>query len=356
MIATVNSQSLANELRALNKIIPSKPAIAILSHVLLRADTAGLQFWATDLEVGLSCQCAAQVSEAGSVALPLGRFLSLVEQFNDGDVVISVVDGKVTVICGAFRSKLQALPTKDFPLAPPVDGATNVIDGEAFRRLLSRTRYGINATAQKFVLQGALLNFAGEAAVMVTTDGKRLAIATASRTGTDASMIIPAKALDVLSGSEGDVEVTLGPKHLHFAYGTRMLISRTLEGRFPAYERIIPRENNLKITVSRADLTAALKRIVLVSEDDRATYVLIEPGRITLAARSAEVGQADEAVAAEYDGAPLKVRINGSYLLDFLGAAQGSTIELHMKDADSALLCMDGEDHVGVIMLMRGTK
>ncbi len=99
---------------------------------------------------------------------------------------------------------------------------------------------------------------------------------------------------------------------------------------------------------------AALKRIVLVSEDNRATYLQIEPDRLTLAARSAEVGQADEAVRAEYAGVLLKVCVNGGYVLDFLEAAAGATVTLQLKDANSTMLLTDGEDHVGVVMLMKG--
>jgi DNA polymerase-3 subunit beta len=358
MQITVNSQALATELRAMNRIVPAKPAIAILSHVLLTANAStangDLNFWATDLEVGLSSSCQATVMQPGKVALPLARFLSLVEQFQDGDVSIAVEDAKVAVTCGAFRSKLAALPAGDFPLAPPVDGQSNILDGDAFRQLIARTRYAINATSQKYVMQGALLTLAGPAAAMVATDGKRLALATAARTGTDASMVIPAKALDVLASSAGDVEVTVGPRHLHFSYGGQSLSSRMIDGKFPTYERIIPRDNDKVVTVSRHDLSAALKRIVLVSEDNRATYLLIESGTLTLASRSAEVGQADEAVRAEYDGPSLKVCVNGSFVLDFLEAASGATIALHLKDANSAMLMMDGEDHIAVLMLMKG--
>ena len=355
MIVTVNSQHLAGELRLLNKIVPTKPAIVILSHVLLQADERGLHLWATDLEVGLSTDCQAAVTQPGKVALPLARLLSLVEQFPNADVSIQADDTKIAIACGAFNGRLQALPANDFPAAPPVDGQMNVIDGDDFRRLIARTRYAINATAQKFAMQGALLTLHGTGAVMVTTDAKRLALATATRAGTDASMIVPAKALDALANADGaEVEVTVGRRHLHFTYGGRTLTSRTIDGKFPAYERIIPRDNDKVVTVGKGDLTSALKRVILVAEDDRRTYLAITTDKITLAARSQEVGQADEAVRAEYAGVPLKVCVNGGYVLDFLEAAQGTTVQMHFKDANGAMMMMDGEDHVGVIMLMKG--
>ena len=186
-------------------------------------------------------------------------------------------------------------------------------------------------------------------AAMVATDSKRLALATASRTGADANVIIPAKTLDMIGDA---TEMTIGERHLFFTSGDRTLVSRTLDGQFPAYERIIPRDNGLIVVVSRQALMAALKRVVLVSEDNKATYLNMSSGLIELSSASAEVGSAVEPVVASC-AFELKVCCNGEYILDFLNAARNETIQLHLKDAKSALMMTDGDDHVGVAMLMR---
>jgi DNA polymerase III subunit beta len=354
MNVAVNSQRLATELRLLNKVVPSKPAIAILSHCLMSADDHGFNLYATDLEIALSTDCQASVSMPGETALHVARLLSLVEQFPDDDVIIQADGAKVLVSCGAFKSRLQAMPVTDFPRPPQVEGDSSTLDGASLRQMIGRVRYAINATAQKFVMQGALLTLSGQVAAMVATDGKRLALTTSGREGKDERIIIPIKALDMLAGSDAaEVELTVGPKHLHFTSQGRLLTSRTIDGQFPAYDRIIPRDNELAVTVSKGVLMAALKRIVLVSEDNKATYFSITPGAIELSSQSAEVGQAIEAVACAYDGAPLKVCVNGEYVLDFLQAASGASVTLKFKDAKSAMLLMDGEDNVGVIMLLR---
>jgi DNA polymerase-3 subunit beta len=351
---TVNSQVLATELRLLNKVVPSKPAIAILSHCLMSADDHGFNLYATDLEIALSTDCQASVSMPGKTALPVARLLSLVEQFPDDDVIIQADGTKVLVSCGAFKSRLQAMPVTDFPRPPQVEGGSSIIDGASLRQMIGRVRYAINATAQKFVMQGALLTLSGQVAAMVATDGKRLALTTSGREGKDERIIIPIKALDMLAGSDAaEVELTVGPKHLHFASQGRLLTSRTIDGQFPAYDRIIPRDNELSVVVSRTALMAALKRIVLVSEDNRAVYFNVSAGKLELSSQSAEVGQAVEPLAVEYTGDALKVCVNGSYVLDFLEAASGAQVTLKFKDAKSAMLLMDGDDSVGVIMLLR---
>lgn len=354
MNVTVNSQVLAAELRLLNKVVPTKPAIAILSHALFRADDA-LSLYAMNLELSLGMSCEAQVADPGAVALPVAKLLALVEQFTDTDVMIAAEKSKVTVKCGTFISKMQAMPVADFPVPPVPIGQAIQLDATSIQQLISRTRYAVSATSSKYVLQGALLTLLGPIAAMVATDSKRLALGIAGRAkGPDCRVVIPAKALDALGSLVGDVELTIGARHLFFLAGRRLITSRTIDAQFPAYERIIPRDNDKVLQFNRSALSAALRRLLLVAEDDAAVYFAVSEGIAELTSASAEVGSAAEPVLVAYAGPPITVCINGSYVLDFLNAMTGDTLTMALKDANSAALLTDGDDHVGVIMLMRG--
>ncbi len=354
MNLTVNSQALATELRLIAQIVPSKPAIAILSHVLLTADDA-LGLWATDLEVGLNATCRATVHEPGSLALPAAKLLALVEQFVDGDVTLATEGRMVTIRCGAFKGRLQAMPTDDFPSQPEAEGPTSVVDGDDLRGIIVKTRYAVNAGGSRHILKGALLKLTSAGAAMVATDAKRLAMATTASRGPDVLVIVPAKALDALTSHlAGDCELTVGPKHLFFASNGRTLTSRTIDGTFPAYERIIPTDNQVVLEVDRAALSAALRRVNLVSEQNQAVYFAATTGQLTLSSSSVEVGSADEVVDMPYDGPPVKVCMNGDYVLDFLNVATGASVVVNVKDAKTGVLFTDGMDHVGVIMPMKG--
>lgn len=354
MNVVVNSQTLAAELRLLNKVVPTKPALAVLSHALFQAGE-GLHMWATDLEVGLNTSCQATVNEPGMAALPVAKFLSLVEQFADGDVVLASDKQHVTVACGAFKSRLQTLPAADFPQAPVVEGTTSTIDGDVLKGLIERTRYAINASVTKYTLKGALLILNDKGAAMVTTDGKRLALTSGNRTGPDAQFIVPTKALDMLTSHLADTcDVTVGASHLFFVSGGRLLTSRTIDGQFPAYQRIIPKENTRIVTVDRTALSSALRRVNLVAEDSAAVYFDVAQGQMTLSASSAEVGSADEVVMVAYEGDPMKVCINGRYVLDFLNVAVNDAVTLALRDPNTAMLLSDGESHIAVIMPMKG--
>lgn len=356
MNLTCNSQRLAAELRLLNKIVPTKPAIQILSHVLLEADGGGFSLYATDLELGLLTTCPARVHEPGRAALPVAKLLALVEQFPDSDVSIAVLGQFIVIQCGAFKSKLQTSDADDFPDRAVPDGLTNTLDADALRQLIASTRYAVASTSNKYVLRGALLTLSGPVAAMVATDSKRLVLATRPRVGDDAKAIIPSKTLDALTnqGNVGDIEFTVGAKHLFFRANGRLLISRMVEGEFPKYERVIPQSNDKVITVDKDTLAAALRRVsVVASEENNPVFFQISPGNVELSASAVDVGSADEKIAVEYEGPPLKVCANGNYLLDFLSAAQGQVITLALKDAKTAMLLTDGSDHVAVVMLLK---
>lgn len=361
MNVTINSQALAVELRLLCKIVPNKPVIPILSHVLLDA-SEGLRFYATDLEVGLSSRCAGTVIDPGRGAIPAAKLLSMVEQFPDGDVTLALEGRQVLVRCGQFKSRLQAGSVDDFPQEQDVEGTSCTLDAATLGWLIGKTRHATASSAIRHVLQGALLKLTPKVAAMVSTDGKRLVLATAGRPeGPDMEFVVPAKTMDVLAGQleAGDVELTKGGRHLFFAMGDRLLTSRTIDAPFPAYERIVPR-NDKQIGFDRVALMSALRRVVLAAEENGAVYFNIapggadSPGRLELSSASAGVGSADETMPIQYDGPPLKVCINGNYVLAFLDVATEQTMTLVLKDANSAALLQDGRECFSVIMLMRG--
>jgi DNA polymerase-3 subunit beta len=313
-----------------------------------------LRLSATDLELALSTTCQARIEQPGVVALPVARLLSMCEQFTDGDVSIALDKQQVIIKSGAFKSRLQAMSPDDFPALPVPEGASSLLEGRAFRQMIDRTRYAVAQESSRYLIQGALLTLAGPVAAMCATDSKRLALASMTRAGADARVILPTKTLDALAaGSEIDIEFTIDERHLFFASGDRLLVSRTIDGQFPAYERIIPRNNPHQVIIERSLFAAALRRVGLVSEDNKAVYLAFSPQAMELSSSSAEVGSADERLTVGYDGPELKVCVNGSFVLDFLNAAGGQTVTLALKDEKSAMLFTDGEDHLAVIMGMR---
>lgn len=354
MQTTVNSQTLAAELRLINKIIPSKPVMQVLGYVQLTARESVLKFWATDLDIGLALQCPAEVREEGSVMLPAVMLLQLIEQFPDADVMLKTDGQKVIVKCGAFTTKLQTIPTSGCIEQTAVEGDANTLDSNVLRQAITQTRYAINSVAAQYILKGALLELTGQNAVMVTTDGKRLAMVLIKQTGADISATIPAQTLDVLLAQTdtGPVELRVGSRHLFFSSGTRLLISKQLVGSFPKYKAIIPRDNAHVAKVDRAGLAAALRRIRLIAELNKAIYLKFDADSLGLTTASAGVGDASEALRISYTGPSMTLCLNGDFVLDFLEVATGQTITMSMRDEKSAVLLADGPSYLGVVMTM----
>jgi len=357
---TVNSQLLAAELRLLAKVVPSKPTVAILSHALLRAEPAinggVLHMYATDLEVGITTQCESVVNQPGETALPVVRLLQMVERFPDADVSIIATASQVTIACGSFTTRMKAMPVADFPEPPQVDGTTNTFDAAILRDLIEKTRHAVSAVGTKFVLKGALLTSSQKIAVMVTTDGKRLSLATMACAEAPASeIVIPIKMLDILvsHAPDGDLQITDGWRNLFFAAGTKLLTARKLEGAFPKYKSIVPNGNPHIVKFERHLLNDALQRVTLVAEENGAVYFDVKPGSLGLTSASAGIGSADETMDISYDGPPIKICLNGTFVLNFLDSCIGATVTMELKDPTSAVLLADGEDHIGVIMAMR---
>lgn len=355
MNITCNTQTLAAELRQLVKIVPSNPPMPILGSVLLEA-TDALRLSATDFELALRVTCQARIDSPGRLALPAKKLLEIIEQLPNQDVTIALESGRVLLTSGAFKSRLQSMPSEDFPDLPDPEGDISTLDVGALKRLVTQTRYAINAQTQKFNLDAGLLRLSATTMGMVTTDTKRLALSVVSHAGHDVSIVIPRKAMEALTDApEGEIEFSASANHLFFVQQDRVLIARMIDAKFPAYERIIAatKGNDKAMTIGRAELAATLRRIGIAAEKNGAAYLLFEENSLHLAARSTEVGEADEKVAAEYTGDALRVCVNWRYVLDFLEAAEGQTIMISVKDEKSPMLLSDGESFVNVVMVMR---
>lgn len=356
MHVTVNSQTLARELRRVNTVVPTKTTIPILSYVLLRTGTTeDLILSALDLEVGFQTVCDAKVHQSGMITVPAKKLLDLVEQFPDADVELSLDPHGVKIASGAFESRLQTLPVSEFPALPEVPpGDRTTFTHGSFQSMLKLVRYAIAEKTTKTMVNGALITQSDGIMAMVATDGKRLSLTTRALEHPIATNIIPTKTIDALLTLFPDDAITYvqGERHLFFTAGESVLTSRMIDGKFPQYERIIPRENTQHVQVSRLTLAAALRRVGLVSDTYKTVLLNFTPNMIFISTKSVEIGDAIEAVPIT-DGPTCQVCVNWSFLLNFLDAASGSVITLSLGAKLLPVLCTDGQQFLNVIMQSR---
>src|SRR3954469_22360269 len=373
MELVVRKTDLLRELQLFQGIVERKNTIPILANVLLEANGTEMKMLATDLEVGLRSKCPATVSKSGSLTLPAKKLYEIIKALPETDVRIGEDKGGVKVAAERFDSRMETLPREDFPTLPDAGGtATGELPREALRQMIAKTQFAITGEDTRYFLNGALFLLRPDTMGLVSTDGHRLAhisVARDAKAGkgkADAEenrVILPRKTLLELGrllaeGGEGDIRYERGENHPFFNVGDRLLISRMIDGQFPAFERVIPKNNDKHVDFDRDRLTSAVKRVALLSnERSRAVKFQIDKGKVEIASSSPEFGEAKEVLMVDYAAAPVTICFNAQYVLDFLGVVETDTVSLDFKDEMSQAVLKpvgaDGYDYTYVIMPMR---
>jgi DNA polymerase-3 subunit beta len=371
MELVVRKNDLLRELQLFQGIVERKNTIPILANVLMEAADDEVRLLATDLEVGLRSRCAASVAKGGSLTLPAKKLYEIVKALPETEVRIQEDKNGVKVAADRFDSRMQTLPREDFPNLPEATGSYNAtLPRTVLREMIAKTQFAITSEDTRYFLNGALFVLQPDAMVLVATDGHRLAMVSVPRgdgkpKGKDAGevrVILPKKTLwelsRLLSEGEEDIRYERGENHLFFDVGGRMLISRMIDGQFPAYERVIPKNNDKRIEFDRDRLTNAVRRVALLSnERSRAVKFQMESGKVEISSSSPEFGEAKEVLLVDYAAAPMQICFNAQYVLDFLGVVETEGVSLEFKDEMSQAVMQpvgaEGYEYIYVVMPMR---
>jgi DNA polymerase III subunit beta len=372
MEVVVRKTDLLRELQLFQGIVERKNTIPILANVLIEAAGDEVKLLATDLEVGLRSKCTASVAKGGSLTLPAKKLFEIIKALPETDVRIEEDKNGVKVAADRFDSRMQTLPREDFPTLPDATGGFNAtLPREALRQMIAKTQFAITGEDTRYFLNGALFILRPDSMILVSTDGHRLALIDAPREKTagkgkgaeeEIRRILPRKTLlelgRLLAEGDGEIRYEAGENHLFFDIGGRLLISRMIDGQFPAFERVIPKSNDKRIEFDRDRLTNAVKRVALLSnERSRAVKFQIDAGKVEIASSSPEFGEAKEVIVVDYTGTPVTICFNAQYVLDFLGVVETDSVGLEFKDEMSQAVMKpvgaENYDYTYVIMPMR---
>ncbi len=368
MEVVVRKSELLRELQLFQGIVERKNTIPILANVLLEAKGDQVQFLATDLEVALRSRCAASVTKGGSLTLPAKKLYEIVKALPETDVRIEEDKNGVKVAADRFDSRMQTLPREDFPSLPEAAGEVKVtLPSKAIREMVSKTQFAITGEDTRYFLNGALFVLKADSMSLVATDGHRLALVTVTQpiggnAPDEMKVILPKKTLlelgKLISDGDADIVFEKGENHLFFDVAGRVLISRVIDGQFPAYERVIPKGNDKTIEFERERLTNAVRRVALLSnERSRAVKFIIEKNKVEVTSSSSEFGEAREQIAVDYDSTPITISFNAQYVLDFLNVVETDIVSISLKDDVSQAVMKpvgaENYDYTYVIMPMR---
>ncbi len=342
---TVKKEDLFAELQNIQSIVERRATIPILSTILLETRGNSLAITATDLDVTLECICSAAVKVSGARTVSARKLFQIVRFLPESEVhfKVSPAENWIYIVCERARFKIASLSKEDFPDVPAIEGNNITLPAESLNYMISRCIFAITEEESRYTLSGALMIISAESVTFVTTDGHRLALISQDikipEIKEEIRVLIPKKVLAELSkltAEDVNVEFAFSENHLAFRAGKRFLVSRTLSGQFPNYEMVIPRENDEEVVLSTLDLTNALKRVmVMADEQSRAVRFLVRKGQLDLSSESSEFGEGKETVPAQYDGEEISIGFNAEYLLHFLGVLDSESVILQLRDDDT---------------------
>jgi DNA polymerase-3 subunit beta len=349
---------LLTALQRVQGVVEKRNTMPQLSNILLEAKPEGVDVTATDLEIGMRGLYKASVQEPGSVTLSARKVFEIVKELPAGEIELAVGQNNwATIRCGKSQFKIVGLPSSDYPALPSIEreGLTP-LTGAGLLELIRKTLFAVGDNDARYILNGLLVTLlAGEKKTtlrLVGTDGHRLALAEQdlpASGGKDAQKeikaIIPKKAAFEMRRllEEGDGEPLIGftKNQMIFRKSGLLLTSRLMEGNYPNYQQVVPKEKeqDKKISVARAEFEGALRRVAVLSRDKtNAVKLTLAPGKMMLFSSNPDFGEATEEMAAQYKGDQLTTGFNARYLLDVLGVMDGEAVSMQMDNPLSPCL------------------
>jgi DNA polymerase-3 subunit beta len=368
MKLTIERAVLLTALSHVQSVVERRNTIPILSNVLLEADGDKLALTATDLDIAVVEKHSAKVSKPGATTVAAHTFYDIVRKLPEGaevELTFTAAEQRLDLRAGRSSFKLSCLPKEDFPVMAAGElphGFT--LPADQLRRLIDKTRFAISTEETRYYLNGIYLHAASSAGVpmlrAVATDGHRLARVESPLPAGAAGMpgvIVPRKTVNelrkLLEGSATEARIELSETKIRFAIGDLVLVSKLIDGAFPEYERVIPRDNDKVMEVDSKAFAAAVDRVATIStEKSRAVKMSLKPEGIELSATSPDQGSASEQLTASYSAAPIEVGYNSRYLLDIAGQIEGENARFLLADALAPTVVRDPSDDGALYVLM----
>lgn len=363
---SIARDALLKPLQLVAGVVERRQTMPVLANVLMVLEDNYLSLTGTDLEVEIVGRVKVdKVGDTGEITVPAKKLLDICKSLSDGSTIdFTVEEQKVNVYCGKSRFNLTSLPASDFPSVEPGDDdlVFNTQQKEV-KRLIERTSFAMAQQDVRYYLNGMLWELRNGSLRAVATDGHRLAMCTRA-VNVDyegvKQAILPRKGVielsRLLNEPEGSVQLVLGSSHIRAHTSDFTFTSKLVDGKFPDYERVLPRNGDKIVMGDREALRQAFTRTaILANEKYRGVRFVLSDGLLTVTANNPEQEEAEEQVVVEYQGDALEVGFNVSYLQDVSNVITSSQLKMTLSDTNSSVLIEDSEnsDSVYVVMPMR---
>jgi len=362
----ISREALIKPLQLVAGVVERRQTLPVLSNILLVAEDNQLSMTGTDLEVELVGRVTLEEpAEAGSVTVPARKLMDICKSLSDDALIELTLSGQKMVIkSGRSRFSLSTLPAAEFP---NVEDSPQALDLELtqgrLRHLIDQTGFSMAQQDVRYYLNGMLLEVVNAQLRAVSTDGHRLATCVAevmADNGAQHQIIVPRKGIlelaRLLQNGEDPVRLVVGANHIRAHVGDFIFTSKLVDGKFPDYQRVIPRNGNKYMIGDRQGLRQVLSRIAILSNEKyRGVRLSLTSGNLQVMANNPEQEEAEESVAVDYDGESLEIGFNVNYLLDCLSILNSEQVRFTLSDANSSALIqgVDENDSLYVVMPMR---
>ena len=368
MRVTIERSEFLKSLNHVQSVVERRNTIPILSNVLVRAEENAVRLTATDLDIEVVETVAADVGQAGGTTVPAHMLYDIVRKLPDGaqlEIDQGPDEHRLAVKCGRSNFSLQALPAEDFPdISAGSLEHKFAVPAEDLKKLIEKTRFAISTEETRYYLNGIYLHHVeGDPAPYlraVATDGHRLAqVQLPLPAGAEGmpGIIVPRKTVmelhKLIEDQTGDIDVTLSTSKIRFSFGSVVLTSKLIDGTFPDYERVIPKDNDKTMEVDTKLFAQAVDRVSTISsEKGRAVKLNLDGEKLTLSVNNPDSGSAEEELVADYKNDPLDIGFNARYLLDIAGQLDSDTASFLLADSSSPTIVRDKDDETALYVLM----
>jgi DNA polymerase-3 subunit beta len=341
---TITRERLHEGLAAVAASVPTKTTLPVLSNILVEAVSDGVRLSGTDLDIAVSTVVPAEVDTEGAVTVPAKKLVEIVRELPSAAIRVAAAgEQRVDLECGRSRFRLLGIPRDEFPNFPPVsfDDSWTVTCSD-LQKLINHVSFAASTEESRPILNGVLWELHQDVMRMVATNGHRLARMDVPVSGSAEStpLIVPPKALEqvrMLFGPADEIEIARSDNHLGFRAGGTVIFTRLIEGPYPNYEQVIPKDNDRACAVEKDSLAAALRRVgVVASDQTHRVRLQFTGGTLKLSVNTPDLGEAQDEIAVTFDGDQLEIGFNANYLLEILKFMPTDEVRLTFKAPERA--------------------
>jgi len=368
MKVTLERNHLLKSLGHVHRVVERRNTYPILANVLLKAADGRVDLRATDLDIEVTESVPAMVATAGTTTIPAHTLYEIVRKLSDGAEVRLETEGAEQMLLSSGRSRfhLACLSPDSFPdLKSGAFTHEFTLPAASLRELIERTQFAISNEETRYYLNGIYIHAleAGQESILraVATDGHRMARAETEAPAGSKGMpgiIVPKKTVSevqkLLEGADGDVKVEVSDTKIRFTLNGVVLLSKLIEGTFPDYERVTPKNNDKEMNVDRAAFATAVDRVSTIASDrgGKAVKLSVKDGQLELSVTNPDHGTASEELAVQFEPESFEIGFNARYLLDIVGQIRSENAVFLFNDAGSPTLVREAGDARALYVLM----